>query len=344
MFAINNCQVTNSGSYSVVLSNAFGSVTSSVASLTVLPTPTFANVTNGLVLHLAFDGTYTDSSGRGHDGTPRGAGGGSPSFVTGKIGGNALHYFTLLSGGAVSSSGFATIGTPGIPVADFQFGSAQNFSVSYWVRLPAGSLTGDLPFLCNAQNSYGNFGLSFAPSYQHGGWSWYLGNSSSGVGLYGPDNSINNGAWHHLVHTFNRSGSGITYLDGVQVNSTSITGAGNIDSGQDLNVGSDSLGTYPEAGSADIDDVGIWRRVLTPIEAQTIYTVGQNVGRSFDTYGPVTLKMTKAGNSLQFIWEAGTLLEAPAVDGPWTPVSGAAAPYFTLSVPASGNKFYKVRL
>ena len=85
---------------------------------------------------------------------------------------------------------------------------------------------GDLPFLCSAPNSYGNYGVTLAPSYNQGGWSWWLGNSTTGVGLYGAANSINNGNWHHLLHTFDRTGLATTYLDGAQVNTTSDS-AGN---------------------------------------------------------------------------------------------------------------------
>ncbi len=73
---------TDSGTYSVTVTNANGSTNSAAVTLLVLPKPLFANATNNLILHLKFDGTYADSSGQGND-----AGAvGNPVFVPGKLG------------------------------------------------------------------------------------------------------------------------------------------------------------------------------------------------------------------------------------------------------------------
>jgi len=348
--SLSNVYYNNSGNYALRATNVAGSITSAPAVLTVIPYPSFVNATNALVVHYQFENNYQDSSGRGNTGTP-GGNGALPTFVPGKIGANALHYFTHTDNAgpntngtaAVTNSAFVTIGTPNNPVADLQFGTSQDFSVSYWVKLPAGYLFGDLPFLCSAPNSYGNFGVTFAPSYQAGGWSWFLGNTTTGIGLYGPNNTINNGNWHNLVHSFTRTGNGVTYLDGVPVNSTSIVGSGDIDSGLDFNIGQDGSGLYPEEGSADIDDLAIWRRAVTQAEAQGIYLVGQAYGRSFDTIGPVSVSINHVGTDIEVIWQSGTLLQADSLSGPWTPVGGATAPYYKFT-PGAGNKFFRVHL
>jgi hypothetical protein len=349
--SISNVYYPDSGNYALRASNVAGMNTSAVAVLTVVPYPSFVNATNGLVVHYKFENNYVDSSGRGNTGTP-GGNGSLPSFVPGKIGANALHYFTHndnagpnTNGTAIATnSAFVTVGVPGNVPADLLFGSSQDFSVSYWVKLPAGYVFGDLPFLCSAPNSFGNFGITFAPSYQRGGWSWFLANNTDpGIGLYGPDNTINDGNWHNLVHAFTRSGNGITYLDGVQVNATSIIGVGDIDSSLDFNIGQDGTGVYPEEGSADIDDLGIWRRAVTQAEAQGIYLVGQAYGRSFDTVGPVSVSINHVGTDIEVIWQAGTLLQADSLSGPWTPVGGATAPYYKFT-PGIGNKFFRVQL
>jgi hypothetical protein len=83
---------TDAGSYQVTVTNALGSAgPSSAATLTVLAPPSFANLTNDLVLHLRFDGDYADASGRGNNGSA----GGSPSFVDGRIGSQAVHVSTV---------------------------------------------------------------------------------------------------------------------------------------------------------------------------------------------------------------------------------------------------------
>ncbi|HEV8542106.1 MAG TPA: hypothetical protein VGR78_06930, partial [Verrucomicrobiae bacterium] len=86
----------------------------------------------------------------------------------------------------------------------------------------------------------------------------------------------------------------------------------------------------------------LWRRVLTPFEVSAIYAVGQQ-GKSFDTYGPVSLVVTKDSAGIQLTWQAGTLLEANEALGPWSPVVDAQAPYYQVT-PGAARKFYRVQL
>ncbi len=340
----NRTTFADTGIYQLTATNLIGKSASETATLSVLPAPAFANVTNGLVLHLNFDGNYLDSSGRTNHAQPMG----SPQFVAGVVGKQALHISTSVdysdpTDPRVTAASYVTLGTP----QDLQFGSTVNFSVSCWVRFTG--LPGDLPLLCNSINAFGNPGYTFAPSYQAGGWSWSLGDvaSTSVIGIYGTDGSINDGSWHHLVHTFDRSGSAFTYLDGNAVDSRSVIGTGDLDTGEPTIIGQDASGDYPEAGEMDIDDVGVWHRVLTPFEVRSIYTAAQNTapqpGNSFDTYGPVSLMVTSDAGAIQLVWQAGTLLEADEAAGPWSPVAGAAAPYHQLNA-GTARKFYRVQL
>lgn len=321
------------GTYSLVASNSVGSTTSSIVSLTVVSVPVYANITNGLVLHLPFDTDASDSSGRGNNGTYVG----SPSLVKGIIGTQALHYNTDTSS---STYNYVTLGTP----ADLQFSTNINFSVSLWVRLTKGSLSGDLPFLCNAEGSYSNPGYTFAPSYKLGGWSWSLGSS----GLYGTDGSINDGKWHHLLYSFDRSGLGITYLDGKQVDATLDIGSGDLDTGNPTNIGQDPTGNYSESGAADIDDLGIWTRVLSAYDAWTIYHVGSTYNTSFDSTAipadaniAITLQPQSDG-TVALYWAVGQLQSSSKATGPWVDVSGgSSAPY--VVTPSGAGTYYRVK-
>ncbi len=349
-FSISTTAYSDAGSYQLQAVNPAGTNLSTTALVTVLHIPTYVNATNGLVLHLTFDGNYQDSSGRGNNGTPEG----SPSIVQGMIGSGALHYSTEtdtgVSGGTVTNASYVLLGTP----ADLRFSSNVNFSVAFWVRLPNGYTNGDLPFLDSATNSDFNFGFTFAPTYgptvggitgTPGGWQWCLADNVSATNdVNGAADSINDGNWHSLVFTFDRTNNGITYLDGVQVDATSIANVGNIDTGGPIVIGQDPTGLYPEPGSADIDDLGVWRRALTPAEALAIYYAGLN-GTSFDTYGPVPVKLvsSSAAGKLVLKWPVGILLESTSITGPWTPVAGATAPNFTVT-PGPGSKFYRIQL
>jgi hypothetical protein len=336
--AFNGLSYSDSGVYRLTATNAVGGVVSAPATLSVLPDPAFANLTNGLVLHLPFEQSLLDTSGRANNGKTVG----SPNFVPGVIGKSALHYSTIVSTNGpskvVTAANYVNLGT----LSDLKFSSNVNFSVSFWIRFTGAP--GDLPFFSNAINSFNNPGYVFAPSYQQGGWSWSLGDSGStaSVGIYGPPDSINDGNWHHVAHTFDRSGSGITYVDGNEVDSRSVVPAGDLDSGNATTIGQDPTGAYPEAGDADIDDVGVWRRVLTGFEVYTIFAVGQS-GTSFDTYGPVALSVTSDAGNVQLVWQAGTLQAADALSGPWLPVNGAQAPFYSLP-PSGAHKFYRVQL
>ena len=316
---------TNAGNYSLSVINGVGSSNSAVAVVTVLNTPTSDIPISGLVMHHKFDGNLIDSTGRGNNGTAVGG----PTFEPG-TNGSALHYTSY---GVGATNKYVTLGVR----PDLQFSSNVNFTVAYWVRLPLNSLSGDLPFLDSANGSYGGPGLTFAPSYKLGGWSYSLNGIAQ---LYGPNNTINDDTYHHLVHSFDRTGNGVTYLDGVQVDTRGINTVGNLDHGLGLNIGQDPTGTYPEAGEAWIDDLGVWRKALTAVEARGLYVAGTN-GVSF-TGTAGTFTMVKLPNrSLQFTWDPGVLQQADSVTGPYTDVVGATSPYTVA--PAGTKKFYKLR-
>jgi hypothetical protein len=327
---------TDAGNYSALITNSMGSSNSVTATLTVLAPPTFANLTNDLVLHLTFDtnssGVYPDSSGRGNNATAVG----SPTLVAGKLG-QAFHYNTDNPSGIYN---YATLGSP----SDLQFGTSQNFSVAYWVRFTGTSV--DLPVLCNNDCGEGCIGFYFGPSVinNNGGWAWSLCNSSyAGPVAEGAANSINDGQWHNVVSTFDRTGLGMTYLDGVLVDSRPVsTFTDTLDTANPVNVGQVGSADYKVLFGADVDDLGVWLRALSPTEAQSIYMVGQQ-GRSFDTYGPVILSLRKAGNDLELVWQTGTLLSSTTgVLGTYNPVPGASAPYYRVT-PGPASTFYRVK-
>jgi len=339
---------SDAGDYKVVVSNLVGTNTSSTATVTVLAIPTAAIATPGLVLHLPFDDNYSDTSGRNNNGTAVGA----PTFSDGKIGTKALHYSTLTVDGtdatAVTASNYVTLGVR----PDLQFGPNVNFSVAYWVKLPENTMPGDLPFIANNSSSYGGPGYTFAPSFEEGGWSWYINNKTAGafggIGLYSPQmNNINDGAWHHLAHTFDRTGNAITYLDGVSVDVTPIAAGAAWDLGtaNPTDIGQ-AGGAYAEPAESDIDDIGMWSRVLTPVEVDGIYLGGNVNGVSF-TNAPTsmqpTLAVSASGNQLTISWSppGGTLEQAGSLLGPWNSLGTVNPQKVTIADPAS---FLRVRV
>ena len=339
-FTLGSASYSDTGFYSLTIENSLGSTNTEPVKLSVMPLPRFCQLTNGLVLHLKFDGDYLDSSGRANHGAPVGA----PQIIGGRIGSGALRYKTD-TGSAVYN--YVTLGRPN----DLQFGADVNFTVSYWARYTG--TPGDLPFLCSSRGSLTTPGFAFAPGYKDGSWAWTLcatfsSGSTSGwvesTGL-GEPGSINDGEWHHLLHSFDRENDGVTYVDGVRVHSISVVlrADATVDQPEAVNIGQDATGRYAESGEVDIDDLGVWRRALSPSEAEDVFLAAKNYGLSFDSYGPVNILIDHSAAGLGVIWQAGLLEAANDVSGPWEPVPGATAPYYRMPVNGT-QKFYRARL
>jgi len=99
-----------------------------------------------------------------------------------------------------------------------------------------------------------------------------------------------------LVHTFDRAKGMVTYLDGIAAHysqqGTTTTAPFNVDTGHPATIGQDPTGQYQENGSADIDDLGVWRKALAPLEAASIYMAAVSNNLSFVGSGPVSLSIS----------------------------------------------------
>jgi len=288
-YLISNAQTNQAGAYQVLVSNAFSTVLSPVANITV-----FAGaITNDLVVHLTFDNTYADSSGRGNDSQPVN----SPVFTNGFIGG-AVH--TMNNGvpaGAPSINNYVTLGYP----QDLLFGSdaddnASDFSVSFWTKIF--QQNDDQSFIGNKDwNSGGNPGWII--DTESDGMKWNYDDNAEfavpGEGSGRKDSphfapQMEDGGWHHVVVTFARHSVAKSYVDGVLTDTTALGVAsptnvlGSVDTigiGWNVNIGQDGTGEYTDGNNAShvdmlMDDLGIWRRVLTDQEALGIFNAGLN--------------------------------------------------------------------
>lgn len=323
----------NAGIYKLIASNSAGASVSAPASLIIRPPVTFANVTNDLVLHLNFERTFSDASGRGNDGQ----GAGPVMFTNGIVGNSAFAYRTDTTNSVFSHASIAR-------TADLEFGPTTSFSIALWIRMTPGFGSGDLPILANSYNSFGNRGITVAPSYNENGWSWSLSDGTNSASASSAAGVLKDDAWHHFVLVCDRDAQvATTYWDGQEVRSDALPSLGSLDAGGSLHIGQDASGMYSESGGATIDDLGIWRRRLLGSEVAAVHAAGRFLGKSFDTYGPVKLLIFPSDNQLLFVWEAGTLLQSESPHGPWRPVEGASSP--NHRVPASaGNGYFKVSL
>ena len=321
---VSNAYFTDGGSYVLWATNAAGYVKTAAATLTILPAPTFANLTNGLVLHLSFDGNYTDSSKLGNNGEAVG----SPTFIPGKIG-QAVHIATTPGNNYVTVSD---------STGDLGFDETTSFSISFWVNYT--SRFNDTPIIGTAINSTYQLGWVFTDTAGKLEWS-LVSTANSGTYLRDPvPNSpvIGDGNWHHILGVVDRQKqTAFVYVDGILSGSWSIAGLGTLNNGNTITIGQDPTGNYGSA-TFDLDDLGIWRRALTSYEAASVYGAAQKSGESFDVYGPVKLGVKLSGTNVEVNWQAGTLLQSTNASGPYVAVPGAAAPFYRT--PAAGSAVY----
>jgi hypothetical protein len=265
---LTNVQASQAGAYTVVISNQFGLATSLPAVLTVNPRPHLV-LTNGLLAHLRFDGDTTDASGHGYNGVAVG----SPAFGPGLVGASALEFSSRVGG---TNFNFVTLGTNIMSVL-----ASNDFSFAFWIRYT--NFTGSPPILGNA--SWSN---SFSPGIvvaglPDGAWRFHLVTSNVSQ-AQGSGGLLNDGAWHHLAVTCQRSHILALFQDGVPTDYPNIGLVGTISSGLPLNIGQDGTGHYSASGltNARLDDLGVWLRPLGPEEVEFIYLQGRD-GLSFDS-------------------------------------------------------------
>jgi hypothetical protein len=360
--SLNNVQPADSGAYQLIVTNSYGSVTSAVAQLTVF----LASITNDLVVHLPFDGNFSDTSGRGnnaayaHNGVNGDA---NPVFVNGKIG-QAFEYSVTND---ATKFNYATLGYPN----DLRFGADVPFTVSMWLNYT--NQTDDPPFISNKD---------WASSGNPGWGIFTQGDGTFRVNLTGPASNprfsvtpskvLRDGTWHNLVVSVARapsSQSGIVncYVDSVLVNSSVNVTPGSIDTADNaftydshlpgvstpvptvqttwaVNIGQDGTGVYYDNGSsrninAHIDDVGIWRRALTGGEAKGLYNAGLSGKDLSQAIAVEKLAIAQSGGNVIINWAGNPALKlqkATVITGPWSDVSGTLGAS-TATIPITGS-------
>jgi hypothetical protein len=327
---LTNAYYTAAGNYVLWATNNAGHTNTATAALVVMPAPTFANLTNGVVLHLKFDGTYTDSSGSANDASATG----TVPFIAGKIG-QGVHVAT-------------TPGNNYLVVSDttgnLEFDATMSFTVSFWIRY-TGAFN-DVPIIGNAINSTWQLGWVFTDSATAGRLEWSLvSTANSGTYVRDPVGPavIGDGNWHNVVGVVDRQRQmAFAYVDGVLDGSLSIAGLGTLATTYSITIGQDPTGAYGTT-TFDMDDLGIWSQALSAYQAASIYGAAQS-GESFDVYGPVKLYASQVGTNLDLSWQAGTLLQSTNAAGPYTVLPpGLTGPYYRT--PTTGPAmFYRVRL
>ncbi|MGA2246221.1 MAG: LamG-like jellyroll fold domain-containing protein [Verrucomicrobiota bacterium] len=148
--------------------------------------------------------------------------------------------------------------------------------------------------------------------------------------------AISIGAWHQVVYTYNgivgQTNNGALYIDGALAGNNTIIAT---PAGDNLDVW---IGGAPDYGTtrliaASIADVSVFTYPFTAAQVTGLYN-GTFVA------GPESISITRTASGVQLDWQAGTLLQAPTLLGPWTTNAAAVSPY---TVPATNrSEFFRL--
>ena len=263
-YAIAAATTNDMAQYSVVVTNIYGATTSAVVPLTVFGPGQWSSVTNGLVVYLNFDNNINAQGGTTNTG----------SLYTGGAT-SGPRYRTGIIGSAATFANTATGGQPddwAITLGSLEWVYCNSFSVSLWERTTNsgdGALMGNKDWTSGANVGWVISSLDPKNLNYNA-----VGGTRRDVGLNPP---FSDGNWHLVTVAFDRATNQVTsYIDGLPVNTSDISpsGAASFNAGFDTLIGSSGNGTY--SGTADIDDLGVWTRVLTAQEVAGIYGAGLN--------------------------------------------------------------------
>ena len=257
--ALNNIQLTNAGTYAVVVSNPYGSATSANAVLSVTNPPPCLPPPAGLIHWWPGEGDATDLVGNAN-----GTVSGGLTYVTGEVG-QAFNF-----NGGNSSITFGTNAG--------NFGT-NDFTIDFWLKTSSANIE-EAVFekwvACG--NSLSFFEMRIGdPSLGVGRLNFALGGDGAvNFVTFESTNAINNGQFHHGALVRNNTNL-LFYLDGVSNAAASTLGiinlsnAANFRVGQSVCSGSDS--TAPFSGT--LDELDMFNRALTASEVAAIFNAGQ---------------------------------------------------------------------
>jgi len=270
-YTLANLQLTNSGNYSVTVSNAYGMATSSIVSLTVQSAPASPYATAVLADHpIAYwrlgetGGTVAFDSIGGNNGVYN-------SVTLSRPGYNPLDTNAAAGFGPALNS---YVG--GIPISFATLGNAT-FSVEAWVK--GNGQTTDAGIVTKGTGSGGEqFNLDTGAGSH--AFRFFVRDANSGAAHLANGNTGPNGNWRHLVGVCNESGGVVTlYVDGgVNASGTIAPGAGLLNSANAVTIGSRQsfTGAYDDQFVGTLDEVAIYDYALTAAQVQAHFALRTN--------------------------------------------------------------------
>ena len=303
LLALTNVQPPNIGDYTAIVTGYGGSLTSSVASLSI--SNINSGIWKGLVAYYPFSGNANDASGFGNNGTV------SNATLTADRFGNSLNAYSFapqLQSQISFSSGILPSGT-------------NPMTVSYWMEIENPTLPGGTfnkyPVFCVQQDSqtswnfnliYQPDGTTFTPNTEIFTNSVYQGGYSV-WNLFSSFTSATN--WHHFSLTFGTNNDCLFFLDGTPVNPTPASIANYSRPQGTWYIG--GFVPYPAGTffSGKLDDFRIYNRALSSDEIRSLYAseavpptvTGQPYSIVADAHTPASFSVSASGSPpLAYQW------------------------------------------
>ena len=310
---ITNISLANAADYVVVVTNSFGSATSSVATLGVLPLPALSAYASDVLAAnpVAYwrldetDGTALYDYAGGHSGLYVGVNNGLGSVSFGVPG-----YSTYDTDTAVAFDGY--IGYGQVPYSGDL--NPPNFSVECWVFPTGGAGNYRSPF-SNRSTAAGPQGyLLYADASDK--WSFWMGTGGGWISAEGPAVVLNQ--WTHLVGTYDGTNQ-VFYVNGQPVVSQGAVLSPNAVAPLNIGAGqNEGPPTFFWPGS--VDEVAVYGAALTAgqvLDHYTLATTGafppptiSGQPQSLDLYAGRTATFSVQAQSTQppsYQWKAGVV-------------------------------------
>jgi len=289
---LSNLQTSNSGNYTVVISNSFGMVTSSVASLTVVAAPTYpfgqAVQADRALGYWRLD----EASGTvAHDYVAGNNGDYTAKVLLGQPGNKLLDTHSAARFGYLAASNSCVTNIS----VDFSASANAAFSVEAWVN--GGSQTTDAGLVTKG---FGAGGEQFNLDCGGGNRAFrFFVRDSTGNARVASSSVVPNNQWHHLVGVCDQvNGYVRLFVDGVSVAQTTIqTNLGVLGSSLPMSIGSRKSGSatqYDNQFLGYIEEVAVYDYALSATQVQAHYQAVTNRPPTFLS-NPFTVASANAG-------------------------------------------------
>ena len=212
----------------------------------VLPGIAWGDLNSGLVAYYTFEGDASDQSGNGNDGTVYGA----VDYVSGIVG-QAIHmdsadeYISIWDTEGINNNINTSAG-----------------SISLWVKI-AERFSGKSSFVFQYFSSHQDRLYLDAKGEKL--------NIGIGASRFWTSGTVPNGEWHHVVVTWNSSGTIKVFLDGEYDNEDTFDNPGFSFQGDEFFYLGRGWAGNPGVFSGSIDDVRIYNRSLSSLEVKQLY-------------------------------------------------------------------------